>query len=109
VKGPRSVVATVEVVVDAYALRFPAWGQRKIWVLSVADGDQLSQGTVHRIMLKRGLLHPRRYQAERRELAKARSATFHDSPTRRNRVWQSDFSEPETRAGGIWQLGGVVD
>ncbi len=52
---------------------------------------------------------PRRYQAERRELAKARRATFHDPPTRRNRVWQTEISEFETRAGGIWQMGGVVD
>jgi len=111
VKGPwpRPVRATVEVVVHAYALRYPAWGHRKIWALTVADGYQVSQSTVHRIMLERGLLHPRRYQAERRELAKARRATFHDPPTRRNRVWQTDFSELETRAGGIWQMGGVVD
>ena len=34
---------------------------------------------------------------------------FHDPPTRRNRVWQTDFSELETRAGGVWQMGGVVD
>jgi transposase InsO family protein len=30
-------------------------------------------------------------------------------PTRRNRVWQHDFSELESLAGGIWRLGGVVD
>jgi putative transposase len=106
---PRPVRAKVEVVVHAYALRYPAWGHRKIWALTVVDGYQVSMSTVHRIMLERGLLHPRRYQAERRELAKARKATFHDPPTRRNRVWQTDFSELETRAGGIWQMGGVVD
>lgn len=38
-----------------------------------------------------------------------RRATFHDPPTRRNRVWQTDFSELETTAGGTWQMGGVVD
>ena len=65
--------------------------------------------TVHRILDERGLLNGRRYPAERRELAKARKQTFQDPPTRRNRVWQTDFSEFETRAGGTWQLGGVVD
>ena len=30
-------------------------------------------------------------------------------PTRRNRLWQGDFSEYETAAGGRWSLGGVVD
>jgi transposase InsO family protein len=54
-------------------------------------------------------VHPARYRGERRELAKARRAVFHDPPSRRNRVWQTDFSELETCAGGIWQLGGVVD
>lgn len=106
---PQPARRRVEAVVHAYALRYPAWGHRKIWALTVADGYQVSQSTVHRIMLERGLLHARRYQAERRELAKARRATFHEPPTRRNRVWQTDFSELETLAGGIWQIGGVVD
>ena len=89
--------------------KYPAWGHRKIWALTVADGHKVSQRTVHRILDERGLLNGRRYQAERRELARARKQTFHDPPTRRNRVWQTDFSEFETRAGGTWQLSGVVD
>jgi putative transposase len=107
---PRPVATDrVVAVVHAYALRYPAWGHRKIWALTVADGHTVSQRTVHRILDERGLLNGRRYQAERRELAKARRATFHAPPTRRNRVWQTDFSQFETRAGGTWQLGGVVD
>jgi putative transposase len=43
------------------------------------------------------------------ELAAARRAVFLAPPTRRNRVWQHDFSELESLAGGIWRLGGVVD
>jgi hypothetical protein len=75
------------------------------------DHDSWSRGLapVYRIMFERGLVHPARYQGERRELAKARRAVFHDPPTRRNRVWHTDFSELETRAGGVWQMGGVVD
>lgn len=42
-------------------------------------------------------------------MAKARRAVFEVPPTRRNRLWQTDFSEFETTAGGDWQLGGVVD
>jgi putative transposase len=106
---PRPVSDRVVAVVHAYALRYPAWGHRKIWALTVADGHRVSQRTVHRILGERGLLNGRRYQAERRELAKARKQTFHDPPTRRNRVWQTDFSELETRAGGTWQMSGVVD
>lgn len=99
----------VEAVVHWLALRYPAWGHRKIWALTLARGYEVSMSTVYRIMLERGLVHPRRYQAERRELARARRAVFHDPPTRRNRVWQTDFSEYETRAGGVWQMGGVLD
>jgi putative transposase len=106
---PRPVTDRVVAVVHSYALRYPAWGHRKIWALTVAEGHQVSMRTVHRILDERGLLNGRRYQAERRELARARKATFHDPPTRRNRVWQTDFSEFETRAGGAWQLSGVVD
>jgi len=106
---PRPARDRVAAVVHAYALRYPAWGHRKIWALTVADGHQVSMRTVHRILAERGLLNGRRYQAERRELAKARRQTFHDPPTRRNRVWQTDFSELETRAGGTWQLSGVID
>ncbi len=106
---PRPVRDRVAAAVHAHALRHPAWGDRKIWALTVADGDRVSMRTVHRILDERGLLHGRRYQAERRDLARARRAAFHTPPPRRNAVWQPDFSEYETTAGGIWQLGGVVD
>ena len=46
---------------------------------------------------------------ERRRLARARRNAFVDPPARRNRVWQTDFSELETAGAGVWQLGGVVD
>ena len=86
--------------------------------MRVHDGLQLtatrstascSSAQRHLVATRSGLVHEVCYQAERRELAKARRAVFHDPPTRRNRVWQTDFSELETLAGGIWQMGGVVD
>src|SRR5690606_15007101 len=30
-------------------------------------------------------------------------------PTRRNRVWQTDFSQFETAGGGTWRISAVVD
>jgi hypothetical protein len=30
-------------------------------------------------------------------------------PTRRNRVWQTDFFELETSGGGTWRSGDVID
>ena len=60
-------------------------------------------------MRRRGLLQPVDYQGQRRELAKARKAPFADPPARCNEVWQLDFSEYETTAGGIWRPAGVTD
>jgi putative transposase len=77
--------------------------------LLTADGVQASPSSVRRAMARRGLLQPVGYQAERRQLAKARRVVFLDPPTRRNRVWQTDFSELESLAGGIWRMSGVVD
>ena len=42
-------------------------------------------------------------------LAQARRDVFVEPVTRRNRVWQADFSEFETGTEGVWRLGGIVD
>jgi putative transposase len=49
------------------------------------------------------------YVAERRDLAKTRREAFVTIPTRRNRVWQTDFFELETSGGGTWRSGDVID
>jgi hypothetical protein len=107
---PAPLVERIEPTVAKYAEAWPAWGHRKVWALARADGHDVgSQASVARAMRRRGLLQPVNYQAERRQLAQARRAVFVDPPARRNRVWQFDFSEFETTAGGIWRLGGTVD
>lgn len=108
-RWPAPVVDALEPVAARYAATFAAWGHRKLWALLQADGHQVSMSSVARALARRGLLLPHRYQAERRQLARARRAVFLEPPTRRCRVWQSDFSEFETIGGGIWRLGGVVD
>ncbi len=106
---PAPVVDRIEPLAAKHAERWAAWGHRKVWGLLAADGVQASPSSVRRAMGRRGLLQPVGYQAERRQLAKVRRSVFLDPPTRRNRVWQTDFSELESLAGGIWRLGGVVD
>jgi transposase InsO family protein len=89
--------------------RFSPWGHRKIWGLLRADGVSVSQASVKRALRRRGLLLPVRYQAERRALARARKGVFRAPTPRRNRVWQTDFSEFETTTAGRWMLTGMVD
>jgi putative transposase len=104
------VVERIEPIVAKYAGDWDAWGHRKIWALMRHDGHEVgSQSSVRRAMARRDLLQPVRYQAERRQLSAARRAVFIDPPTRRNRVWQMDFSEFETTTGGTWRIGGVCD
>ncbi len=74
-----------------------------------ADGVRVSRSSVLRALARRDLLMPVRYQAERRQLAVARRALFVAAPTRRNRVWQTDFTEYETSRGGTWRVSPVVD
>jgi len=74
-----------------------------------ADGHAVSTSTVQRALRRRGLLLPRGYRADRKSWAVLRRRVFHDPPTRRNRVWQTDFSEFETPTGGIWRISAVID
>lgn len=89
--------------------RFAPWGHRKIYGLLRADGVKTSPSSVKRALGRRGLLLPVRYQAERRALARARKGVFKAPMPRRNRVWQTDFSEFETTTAGSWMLSGMVD
>jgi transposase InsO family protein len=107
---PAPVVDRIEPVVAKYADEWPAWGHRKIRAIAAADGHDVgSAASVKRAMARRDLLQPVRYQAERRQLARARREAFVAPVWRRNRVWQADFSEFETATEGTWRLGGVTD
>jgi putative transposase len=108
-RWPAPVVDAIVERTAEEAHRYAAWGHRKIWAMLRADGIRVSASSIERAMRRRDLLQPRRYQAERRQLAARRKATFAIDPTRRNRVWQADFTEFETSAGGTWRLGIVVD
>jgi putative transposase len=106
---PAPVRDRVEQAAAQLALEWPAWGHRKIWALLEADGFHASQATVRRALRERALLQPPAVGRERRQLARSRKQAFAAPPARRNRVWQTDFSEHETTGAGVWQLGGVVD
>ena len=69
----------------------------------------MSDSTMYRALRRNGLCLPAGYTGEVRALAGARREAFITPPTRRNRLWQADFSEFETLGQGTWNLGGVVD
>ncbi len=108
-RWPAPVVDAIEQAAADQAHRWSAWGHRKIWAMLRADGVRVSRSSVLRALARRNLLLPVRYQAERRALAVARRAVFVEAPTRRNRVWQTDFTEFETSRHGTWRLAPVVD
>ena len=111
VKGPwpAPTVDAIEAVAAKYAERWPAWGHRKIAALMRADGHEVSTSSVERALRRRGLLLPRGFRADRKSWAAIRRRVFHDPPSKRNRVWQTDFSEFETPSGGIWRICAVID
>jgi transposase InsO family protein len=102
-------VDEVEAVAAKYAEAWPAWGHRKLAALLRADGYPVSSSTVERALRRRGLLLPRGFRADRKSWAAIRRRVFDDPPTERNRVWQTDFSEFETAAGGVWRICAVID
>lgn len=105
---PAPVVDRIEPDVARCAEEWPGWGYRKVAAVAAADGfDVGSASSVKRAMARRGRLQPVRYQAERRQLARARREAFLEAPARRNRVWQADLFE--TAAEGAWRLCPVVD
>lgn len=108
-RWPTPIVDAIEALAAETAHKYAAWGHRKIWAMLRADGVRVSMSSVERALRRASLLQPRRYQAERRQLARARRETFIDPPTRRNRVWQADFTEFETSRGGTWRIFIVVD
>ncbi|HEX2028624.1 MAG TPA: hypothetical protein VHF25_11585 [Nitriliruptorales bacterium] len=101
----------IEPTVAKLAGDWPAWGHRKIAALHAIEHPELtaSESSVERAMRRRGQLQPVNYQTERRQLAQARREAFLEPPTHRNQVWQPDFSEFETFAGGILRMAGCAD
>ncbi len=116
VKGPWPTPAQDAVEADAKALAatWDAWGHRKLAELKRVGIDDVEPGpvtdsTMYRTLKRNGLCLPTGYTGEVRQLSGARREAFITPPTRRNRLWQADFSEFETAAQGVWNLGGVAD
>lgn len=99
----------IEELAAAHAYTYGAWGHRKIWAMMRAEGARGSASSVARALKRRDLLQRPNFRHERRMYAQVRKETFLNPPTRRNRVWQADFTEYETDAGGTWRICIVID
>ena len=84
--SPRQTGAEIEQQVIVLRRRYPDWGARKLRVLLAEQGVELARNTIHRILLRHGLVH-----AEDRH--EAASERFERS--RPNELWQMDFKGPK--------------
>jgi putative transposase len=84
-------------------------GLETIATLMRIDGLHAPDSTVYRALKRAGRVLEVDYKAERRQHAQARRAAFVVPPSGPNQVWQCDFSEFETRMGGVWRIGGIAD
>jgi transposase InsO family protein len=108
-RWPAPVVDALTEPAADQAHTWSAWGHRKIWAMLRADGVHVSQSSVYRALKRQGLLQPARYHAERRAWAADRKKAFVTTPTRRNRVWQTDFTRIEISSGSAWWIAPVAD
>ena len=85
-RSPQRKDETIQQKVIALRRRYPDWGARKLRVLLSEQGVELARNTIHRILLRHGLVHPE----DQHQLATER---FERS--RPNELWQMDFKGPK--------------
>lgn len=84
--SPRLTSPELEERVVELRLRYPDWGARKLQILLERDGAELTRSTIHRILVRRDLIHP----ADRHDLAVERFERAQP-----NELWQMDFKSPK--------------
>jgi transposase len=84
--SPWQTAPELEEQVVGLRQRYPDWGARKLQVLMARAGVRLTRSTIHRILLRRGLVHDRERQA-------AASQRFERGTA--NELWQMDFKGPK--------------
>jgi transposase InsO family protein len=84
--SPRRTAAPVEQRIVDLRAQHPDWGARKLAVLLEREGLAVPPATVHRILLRRGLVR----REDRRQPATRRFERDHP-----NQLWQMDFKSPK--------------
>ena len=98
--SPRLTALELEDQVVELRRRYPDWGARKLQVLLQGTGVKLTHSTIHRILLRRDLVHP----ADRHE-----SAVERFERARPNELWQMDFKSPKGWNAPIGPLSVIDD
>jgi len=85
-RSPKRLCAASEERIVALRQQYPEWGARKLAVLLGREGLPVPRMTVHRVLERRGLLHP---------LDRHPRATGHFEREEPNQLWQMDFKSPK--------------
>lgn len=85
-QSPRRTAVEMEQRVVQLRQRYPDWGARKLQVLLARQQVELTRSTIHRILLRQGLV----YDPERHRQAPGRFQR--GAP---NELWQMDFKSPK--------------
>ena len=99
-RSPDRTAAEVEEAVVALRQKYPDWGARKLKVLLRQRGIELARSTIHRILLRHGLIH----EPEHPGLALQRFER--QAP---NELWQMDFKGPLCPAERVGPLSVLDD
>ena len=83
--SPRKTIGEMEDLVVKLRERFPDWGARKLQYQLRQNGLELTVSTVHRILLRHGLV---------REQDRHRPAVQRFERAEPNELWQMDFKSP---------------
>ncbi len=86
---PTQTPARLEAQVVELRRQYPDWGARKLQVLLARAGLELTRSTIHRILLRQGLV---------REQDRHAAAVQRFERSQPNELWQMDFKGPLQRA-----------
>lgn len=98
--SPEHTAKELEEQVIALRRRYPDWGARKLRVLLERQQVHLPATTIHRILLRHGLV---------READRHRPATQRFERSRPNELWQMDFKGPKNWPQPIGPLSVIDD
>lgn len=98
--SPLQTEPRLEAAVVAARMSFPDWGARKLAVLLERRGIYLPVSTIHRILLRRGLVP---------EADRQRSAVQRFERAAPNQLWQMDFKGPLCKGEALGPLSVLDD